>query len=181
MEIPPDRDLMVQRLTFLVAVALILVSLLAVFAVPERPPGIITGTFPVSAGFVVLPNPGSYLPLCSLTSFPTRWAVFISPTNGVNRSFHLTGTWKSIRPTGVEAFSFGDHDDPQVLADLGEPGSCPRSLLYRYPNPPPLPYGGTVDLNLTTFPGATRIVLVVFSFDSADVVTVTQPFALTPA
>lgn len=171
---------MAQRLTVLVAVAVILVFSLVVLEIPEQPPRTVVGGLPVSPGFVTLPNPGTYAPMCSLTSFSTRWAVFLSTTNGANRTFHLTGAWTSTRGTGIWAIPFGDTDDPQVLANLVEPGSCPPALLRQFPGPPALPYSGKVDLNLTTYAGSTRLAVLLYSYDSADVVMITQSIALSP-
>lgn len=173
-------------LTVLVALAIAGLFLLTLAWAPPFAPAATIGTLPLGTGHFAPGLSGTYYAPCAGGTLPIRWAAFLWQSNEPNVTFHLAGAWDATRPTDV-SFGFSVNVSPTaVLRDWMPVAHCPLMPVpppppSSPPTPPPLPTSGRVDYNITTLPDATLFLLVFRTFDSADVITVTEPFTAIPA
>ncbi len=164
----------------IVAVAIAALFVAVVILSPSVPSATL-GTLPLGTGSFRPALDGTYVGPCRSGTLPIHWAAFVYQSDKPNTTFRLSGAWTASAPTSVE-FGFSvnlslphDLENWIILAHcpLTSPNSTP-------PAPPPLPTSGSVNYSVTTLPGATLFLLVVRTFDSRDVVEVTEPFTATP-
>lgn len=173
-----------QALPALVALGIVGLFLVVLIVAPPFAPGARVGTLPLGTGSFALAMVGTYHAPCDGGTLPIRWAAFVWQSNRSNVTFHLTGAWTATRPTHVE-FGFSMNlTSIEVLRDWVRFAHCPPLHVPPAPPttppvPPSLPTSGRTDYNITTLPDATLFLLVIRTFDSADVITVTEPFTVT--
>ncbi len=165
----------------ILAVAIVALFLAVVVFVPSAPAGRI-GTLPLGVTSFSPSITGTYYAPCAGGTLPIWWAAFLYQSNRPNATFHLSGAWTATKPTYVDFGFSANLTSPYILGDWRPFAHCPLmgpNYTPPPPTPPPLPTSGSVGYNITTLPDASLFILVVRTFDSADIVHVTEPFTVT--